>query len=261
MSEIWKRGFQTTAPDLNSTARSAGRMPLPGQIAPRAPPQIRTRPFRASGSSELLFRCTSGVNDPSRWNVQGSIDHGYKPLPCHWVTAAGTPIQPLKPDVQHLVPDTGDRATVSCDSIISIVTSKLSAESAVLLVEGLMPVFSAPACNRPKRPALPIASGLVHYEPLSFAGSAPVMGKAQKVEGFGFRLSLVSPGPRPCESHYSSLFHVDLEAVLLEAPGQHLIYPLSVVFLLEAHHKIVSKPDKERSTVQSRSDALLEPLV
>jgi hypothetical protein len=38
------------------------------------------------------------------------------------MTTAGPPIQPFKPDVQHLVPDTGDRATVSCDSVIGIVT-------------------------------------------------------------------------------------------------------------------------------------------
>jgi hypothetical protein len=103
-----------------------------------------------------------------------------------------------------------------------------------------MPILSAPVCNRPKRPALPVASGLVHHEPLSFAGSAPVMGKAQEVEGFGFRLTSVLPSPRSCESHYSSLFQVDLKAVFFEAPGQHLIDPLSIFFLLEAHHKVSS---------------------
>ena len=112
------------------------------------------------------------------WNVQGSIEQYYKLLPGHRVTAAGTPIQPLIPNVQHLVPDTGDRSTISCDSIISIVSSQLTTELAVLLVEGLMPVFATPECNRPKRPALPIAGGLVHYEPLSFARSAPIMGEA-----------------------------------------------------------------------------------
>ena len=40
-------------------ARSAGRRPLPGSALNylRAPPQIRTRPFRASGSSVLRVCC------------------------------------------------------------------------------------------------------------------------------------------------------------------------------------------------------------
>jgi hypothetical protein len=83
-----------------------------------------------------------------------------------------------------------------------------------------MPVLPAPLRNRPKRPALPSAGGLMHYEPLSFAGSAPVMGKAEEVVGLGFRLTLVLPAPRPCESHYSSLFQIDLEAVLFEGKNE-----------------------------------------
>ena len=40
-----------------------------------------------------------------------------------------------------------------------------------------------------------------------------------------------------------------------------MIDPLSFVFSLEAHHKIVGISDQECSTVESRLDRLLEPFV
>src|SRR5690349_24745819 len=54
--------------DPRALARE-GRRPLPGsafRLAPKAPPQIRTRPFRASGSSVYGIGCTRGVNNASR---------------------------------------------------------------------------------------------------------------------------------------------------------------------------------------------------
>jgi hypothetical protein len=103
-----------------------------------------------------------------------------------------------------------------------------------------VPVLPTPERHSTKRPALLAAGGFAHYVPLSFARSAPVVGEAKEIKSGGFRLPLIIfPALWSCESHHSSLFYVDPQAVLLEAQRQHLIDPLSFVFSLEAHHKIV----------------------
>src|SRR5271165_4327499 len=64
-----------------------------------------------------------------------------------------------------------------------------------------------PERHSAKRPALPAAGGFAHYEPLSFARSAPIVGEAKEVKGGGFRLPLtIFSALRACESHHSSLF-------------------------------------------------------
>jgi len=70
---------------MASARPRAGTTPLPGSALNylRAPPQIRTRPFRASGSSDLRFRYTVGVNDSSWWKVEVPVEHGDVPRPRH----------------------------------------------------------------------------------------------------------------------------------------------------------------------------------
>ena len=87
------------------------------------------------------------------------------------------------PDEQHLVPNTGNRTAVTNDSVIRIVSLQLLTELSVLFVNGLMPVFPTPERHCPKRSTLPAAGGFAHYEPLSFARSAPVVGEAKEIKG------------------------------------------------------------------------------
>ena len=88
------------------------------------------------------------------------------------------------------------------------------------------------------------------------------MGKTKKIKGAPFTPTLMAlPGLPPTESHDPSLFRVDLQAVPLEASGQHVIDPFRVVLPFKAHHKIVGKPHQERSTTQSRLDRMLKPFV
>jgi hypothetical protein len=157
-------------------------MPLPGSALNylRAPPQIRTRPFRASGSSDLRFRYTVGVNDSSWWKVEVPVEHGYVPRPRHLGLTSGSPAEPFVPSEQHLVPNTGNGTAVTNDSVIGIVSLQLLAELSVLFVNGLVPVLPTPERHSTKRPALLAAGGFAHYVPLSFARSAPVVGEARK---------------------------------------------------------------------------------
>src|SRR5271165_7483212 len=55
--------------------REGCRCRVAPSIILRAPPQIRTRPFRASGSSDLRFRYTVGVNDSSWWKVEVPVEY------------------------------------------------------------------------------------------------------------------------------------------------------------------------------------------
>ena len=111
------------------------------------------------------------------------------------------------PNEQHLVPNTGNGTAVTNDSVIGIVSLQLLTELSVLFVSGLMPVLPTPERHSAKRPALPAAGGFAHYEPLSFARSAPIVGEAKEVKGGGFRLPLtIFSALRACESHHSSLF-------------------------------------------------------
>ena len=112
-------------------------------------------PFRASGSSDLRFRYTVGVNDSSWWKVEVPVEHGYVPRPRHLGLTSGSPAEPFVPSVQHLVPNTGNGTAVTNDSVIGIVSLQLLAELSVLFVNGLVPVLPTPERHSTKRPALP----------------------------------------------------------------------------------------------------------
>src|SRR5271165_2062467 len=135
--------------------REGCRCRVAPSIILRASPQIRTRPFRASGSSDLRFRYTVGVNDSSWWKVEVPVEHGYVPRPRHLGLTSGSPAEPFVPSEQHLVPNTGNGTAVTNDSVIGIVSLQLLAELSVLFVNGLVPVLPTPERHSTKRPALP----------------------------------------------------------------------------------------------------------
>ena len=62
------------------------------------------------------------------------------------------------PDIQHVVSDTVNRAAITVDSVIGVVTLELSTELPMLLTNRLMAAFPTPLRYRPKQ-----GSGFVLY--------------------------------------------------------------------------------------------------
>ena len=134
--------------------------------------------------------------------------------------------------------------------------AQLLTEHPVLLGKGLMSIPSTPFTNPFEPPRKPLAGRFALDNPLPPTGPAPVMGKAQEIEGARLTRLLRVRSP---ERHQTRLLRVDRQPVSAKAFGQHLQHALRILLVLKPHDHIIGKADHEGPPAQSWFHLLGEP--
>ena len=147
---------------------------------------------------------------------------------------------------------------IACNAVIGVVASNFPAQLPVLLHNRCMPIATTPLVDSFQSSAQALPGRLVLDDPFPPTRLAPVVGKAQKIEG---PRSLPLGATRSPECHQLGLVWVDRQSVLPEALGEHPSHLLRVLLELKAHNRVVRKACDERTTSQSWFHFLSEPLV
>jgi len=129
---------------------------LPGRRGcchPR-PPQTRTRPFRAYGSSRERF-VPSGVavDDPDRWQ-RVSVEERAECGPCEPLSPCPA-FQPLAPRPRDLVAILLQPSNIPRDAVVGVVSNERRRQLGMLDVHRLVPVGPAPVLDFAQRAGKP----------------------------------------------------------------------------------------------------------
>jgi hypothetical protein len=93
-----------------------------------------------------------------------------------------SPHEPLPPDLEHFVAETGQRRAVAREPVIRRMPLELLAECRVLLANRVVSMKPAPLRNRPDRPREPAGRRLPLQNPVPLPRSRPKVREPQEVE-------------------------------------------------------------------------------
>src|SRR5688500_888155 len=105
-------------------------MTLPGRAAgcPAAPPQTRTSPIKAYGSSEERFCSSDMMNDPRFGQRVDLPDECLEAFPRHAIPLPAAPVQPPPQALGCSFIELSQAPEVTRDAVIGIVPLKLAAQ-------------------------------------------------------------------------------------------------------------------------------------
>src|SRR5580658_1731681 len=95
--------------------------------------------------------------------------------------------QPFLPDPPDPPIELLETAVVRRSSVVLVVAAEFGVQGFLLLVHRLVPVLSAPLGDRLQPPAEPFVDRLHVHGELSLSAAGAHVGKAEKIEGLGFR--------------------------------------------------------------------------
>ena len=170
-----------------------------------------------------------------------------EPLPRH-IVLPGSAVQPFAPRTLDLLIEAFEAVHVTGDSVISIMTMKLSTQCSPLFFNRQMAVYHTPLINSPYCCCELLACCFTPDHPAAFPRLSPIMGKSEKTEHTGaFPFAL-----RAAKIQQPALGLMDRKTMALEPFSQNIIYPLGVTLVAE-HQNKVSSPG------ESHPQALSEP--
>ncbi len=121
-----------------------------------------------------------------------------------------------------------------------------------------MPIATTPLGDPFESSTQALTSRLWLDDPIPSTSPAPIVGKAQKVKGPRLGPSGATRSPK---CHQPGLVRVEHQSILTQTLGEHSQYLLRILLELNAHDRVVRKPQDERTTSQSRFYLLGAPLV
>jgi len=113
-------------------------------------------------------------------------------------------IQPSFPTTAHLIQELAERSAVSCNTVVSIMTTHLYTKFLPLLSNRTMPILTTPLVNALDTAGKPRLHCLTPYRPVPLLGFAPIMSETKQVE----RLRLPSIFPVTIRLVFTATFGV-----------------------------------------------------
>jgi len=107
---------------------------------------------------------------------------------------------------------------IACNAVVGKVAPKFLAQLLVLLRNRSVPITTTPLGDAFESPIQALMGGLALDDPFPSTRLAPVVGKAQKIEGARFAPAGARRSP---EGHQTGLFQMDRQAVFPKALGEH----------------------------------------
>ena len=134
-----------------------------------------------------------------------------------------SPRQPLPPYPNHFLPIPPKRFIVAGNAVIPKVSCEFPAQGFHLHPQRFVQVLPTPLANSFKTASQPLVRGAPSNHPPALPSLAPVVGKAQKVEGArrcALAPGVVRPSPRSPERHQPGFLLVQLQSVSSRIAGR-----------------------------------------
>ena len=135
----------------------------------------------------------------------------------------------------------------------------------VLLLQGPVPMLSAPLGDRSQRPTPSVGGGFAFDDPVAFARAPPVMGEAQQIKAphrvSRFATLAGRPDGRPLEGDQPGFLRVERQAILAKPFRQDRLHPPGVFFPSKAQDEVIAVANQVGGALQPRFDLLLKPLI
>jgi hypothetical protein len=134
-------------------------------------------------------------------------------------------MEPFLPGPLDPLPKLAQPQVIACDAVVGKVAPKFLAQLLVLLRNRSVPITTTPLGDALESPIQTLMGGLALDNPFPSTRLAPVVGKAQKIEGARFAPAGARRSP---EGHQTSLVRMDCQPVFPKALGEYSQHPLHI---------------------------------